>query len=242
MRSLAWSVAAVCLLAAGSVRAEYVTFSTDPNLASDWTQYAFYGPNNGTATWDSADQNLSLSTSNGDTVSGLYKNGTTRADTDTTTVTFSNIDFASSDWSVAGLAISAVQEPTLTGDPPGSSDQYRFELEGTSGDIDYRVLTAGGTPIAAYSLTTGTASVTLSIVPSGSDYLFEGNGVTIFTEPKLGVSLPYYAMYWGTGGSTTMSVSADNFGVPPSIPEPGTLSLLAAGVVGLACCGWRKRK
>ena len=29
---------------------------------------------------------------------------------------------------------------------------------------------------------------------------------------------------------------------PATIPEPGTLALLAAGVVGLACCAWRKRK
>ena len=229
------------MLAAGSVRADYVTFSTDPNLASDWTQYAFYGPGTGTATWDSADQNLSLNASNGDTVSGLYKNGTTRADADTTTVTFSNLDTTSPTWCVAGLAISAVQEPTLQG--TYSPDQYRFELEGTSGNIVYRVLTTGGTPIDTQALATPTAPVTLSIVPSGSNYLFEGNGVTIFTEPQLGVSLPYYAMYWGVGSNTTMSVSADNFGVPPPVtPEPGTLALLTAGLVGLACYGWRKRK
>ena len=28
----------------------------------------------------------------------------------------------------------------------------------------------------------------------------------------------------------------------PQIPEPGTLALLTAGVVGLACCAWRKRR
>jgi hypothetical protein len=29
---------------------------------------------------------------------------------------------------------------------------------------------------------------------------------------------------------------------PAAVPEPGTLALLAAGLLGLLVCGWRKRK
>ena len=273
MRWRTWSVAAVCLLAAGSVRADYVDFSTDPGfvanpngvspfaIAPGWTTYAFYGGNNGTVAYEAADQNIQLTMNPSEAWSGLYQDGATRGPTDAVAVTFSNLagltdvdDGTGDSWTAASLVIAAHQTPTLLG---GATDEKAAVRNGRRpghlGQLEYvlqGVNDAGGAfdfSTAFFSAPAG--PVTLSIVRNGSGYLFEANGTTIFDSSLLGVSitaaLPYYVMTWGDGvyNVNSVSIRADNFGVPPPItPEPGTLALLTAGVVGLACCAWRKRR
>ena len=279
MRWQAWSAAAVCLLAAGSARAEYATFSTDPGfvtntydaspfaVAPGWTTYTFYNGNNGTVAYDAADQNIQLTMGPAEAWSGLYQDDATRGPTDTVAVTFSNLGGLTDldngylgSWTAASLVIAAHQTPTLVG---GATDEKAaFAMEGYPGEVgklEYVLQGVDDAGVAFYLntpfSTAPTGPVTLSIVPNGSGYLFEANGTTIFNSTTaldsnsaavgLTAALPYYVMTWGDGEQdlNTVSIRADNFGVPPAgIPEPGTLALLAAGVAGLACYGWRKRK
>jgi hypothetical protein len=46
---------------------------------------------------------------------------------------------------------------------------------------------------------------------------------------------------WVSGGQYFVQFSASD-GVSTAVPEPGTLALLAAGLAGLLCYAWRKRK
>jgi hypothetical protein len=48
---------------------------------------------------------------------------------------------------------------------------------------------------------------------------------------------------WTVGGNYYVQLGTDGSGVEATtIPEPGTLILLAAGLIGLLCYAWRKRR
>ena len=81
----------------------------------------------------------------------------------------------------------------------------------------------------------------LDILREGSEWVFKANGIVIARDSSLaGSALTHSFMYWGGGGSDSLSVSADNFGTV--VPEPGTLALVAMGVISLLAYAWRKRR
>ncbi len=51
-------------------------------------------------------------------------------------------------------------------------------------------------------------------------------------------SVPVAGLFFGMGDST----AAGRFYIDGVVPEPGTMALLATGLIGLLCYAWRKRK
>lgn len=248
-RQVLAGIVAISLFAVAPVYATFVDFSTDPNLATAWTEFDYYNAlgapaGSTTATWDSANQNLELTSNMGaakaDRYRALYKTGETRSDTDGVTVTFS--DYVGS-WDSqtlhntgVGLIVSSVEQGTIVSNVP----QYELLFSQEGGGYHYAVLKNGvETVLASTTLVPAHPSaIELKILRDGSEYVFMGNGVELCRDSSLTASLPYYSLTWAVSGANTLSVSVDNFGV---VPEPGTLLLLATGLLGLVCYAWRKR-
>lgn len=241
-------IAAVGLFTVAPVYATVVDFSADPNLATAWTQFDYYGgsaASTTTAAWDSTNQNLELTSNLGaetaDRYRALYKTGATRTDTDGVTVTFS--DYVGS-WNNAlqhntgvGLIISSIEQGTIVTNVP----QYELLFAQEGGGYHYVVARNGiaAVPYSGPTFAQLPSKIELAILREGSDYVFKANGVELYRDSVITTSLPYYCMTWAVSGTNTLSVSADNFG---TVPEPGTLMLVTTGLLGLVCYAWRKRK
>jgi hypothetical protein len=231
-------IVVVGLLTVAPVSATIVDFSTNPNLATEWTQYGFYvnGTPNYTAAWNGTNQNLDLASTNSEGLAGLFKTGDTRSDADGVTVTYSNYVSTPASWTCAGLIVSANTTPAIFDGSPWYSvyfqqdgaSGYRFSVNRNLTEINRTAL--GGVP----------GTMKLDILRDGSDYVFKANGVELCRDTAYSAtSLPHYFMYWGSAANDTLSVSADNYGV---VPEPGTLALAGTALLGLLCYAWRKRK
>ena len=241
-------ILAVGLLTVAPVSATVIDFSTDPNLATNWTEFPFYHEafNPGgqlTATWNGTNQNLTLTSTTSEALDGLYRTGDTRSATDGVTVTYSNYTASptpavSADWTCAGLAVSASASPDLFAGSP--SYAVYFQEDYTNG-LRFSVNKAGLTQIGNSTLGSVPGTMKLDILRDGSAYVFKANGVEICRDTTYSsTSMPYYFMYWGGGAGDTLSVSADNYGTV--VPEPGALALLATALLGLLCYAWRKRR
>ena len=73
-------ILAVGLLTVAPVSATVIDFSTDPNLATNWTEFPFYHEafNPGgqlTAAWNGTNQNLTLTSTTSEALDGLYRTG-----------------------------------------------------------------------------------------------------------------------------------------------------------------------
>jgi hypothetical protein len=244
-------IVAVGLFTVAPVYATVLDFSTDPNLATDWTQFDYYNPHGvtastNTAAWDATNQNLKLTSNMGadtaDRYRALYKTGQTRSDADGVTVTFS--DYVGS-WNSAtdhntgvGLIVSSVQQGTIVSNVP----QYELLFAQEGGGYHYVVARNGiaAFPFSGSTFTELPSTIELGILRDGSDYVFMANGVELARDSSITASMPYYCLTWAVSGTNTLSVSADNFGTV--VPEPGTLMLVATALVGLVCYAWRKRK
>jgi len=123
-----------------------------------------------------------------------------------------------------------------------SSDQYAFALfvyssgnnqsflgSGTGGEVD--IGSDKGSIQWALVLDTNPTHWTVTWKVNG---VTERGPVAWSSNPTLN-----YISFYNSGGTTC---TVDNFLVSVDVPEPSTLALLAAGLVGLLCYAWRKRR
>jgi hypothetical protein len=238
-------VAVIACFAVSSVLAAPIDFSTDPQLSTDWTQYYFYnalGQSQVGAAWNEANQNLDLTATNEEGLGGLFKTSDLRSATDGVTVTYSNYvsntPTVTANWTCAGLVVSTSATPGIFDDPTGWYGVY-FQRDFTNGM--YLAAGKGLTQLGnKVHLDAIPSTIKLDILHDGSEWVFKANGMELARDSSFAASaMPHYMMYWGGGGSDTLSVSADNFGV---VPEPSSIVLLVGAVLGLAAYAWRKRK
>lgn len=234
------TLAAVAFLAAIPLsQAAVVTFSTDPDIAGSWTEYSYFGTENGNPTWNNTDEDLDL-TVGGGAVLGLYETGTTRAPADTVTLVVSDFSRSGGTWGYAGLMITSTQQQDYIA---GTGDSYAFVMFATGGgNFQYEVRGSYGDDGNDFWYYQGTSQafsgpIDLSIERAGDDYLFKANGTTLYMsgtdsfddyDTASKDSMIYYQIIQGGDGAVTTAL--DNFGV---IPEPSSLALLGLGSLGL---------
>jgi hypothetical protein len=250
-RQVLAGIVAIGLFTVAPIYATVYDFSTDPNLATDWTEFDYYNyysapAGSTTATWNSTNQNLDLTSNMGaqiaDRYRALYKTGVTRADTDGVTVTFSNYVGSKNDPNGyntgVGLIISSVEQGTIVSNVP----QYELLMSQEGGGYHYVVLKNGIAAVLASTtqVPDPPSTIKFEILRDGANYVFKVNDAELCRDSSITASLPYFCFDWAVAGTNTLSVSADNFGT--IVPEPGTLLLLATGLLGLVCYAWRKRK
>lgn len=224
--------------------ATVIDFSIDPNLSSDWTMHPFYegGVPGGstTATWNAGHEDLDLASTEDELAVMLSKNGTTRSDTDSVMLTLKDYNQSSNTgWVGAELALSAVQSPGIFDD----NAIYRFVVYTGDATPQYVLKGANNLVLDVLNVASFPSTIKLDIVRDGADYVFKINGDEIFRDATYAsTSLPYYFIGWGASGpgaANTLTVRADDFG---AVPEPGTLTFLASGLIGLLAYVWRKRR
>ena len=258
----ALTVATVAFGAALSLPAAVIDFSTDPNLAGDWTEYLYYAPasqDRVAASWGGAiDQDLDfVSTATpsgtGTSVIGLYSTSDhTRSATESVTMTVNALDRTAGGWGFLGLMISADPQYDYIS---GTTDSYTLRMNALgSGNFQFAVwrTVADG---ASYDLFTGTSQAfsldnpyVLDIERNGAgEYEFFANNVSLYTTTAATTgddfydatakdSLLNYQMVMGGDGAMTATV--DDFG---TIPEPGTYALLG-GLFALSFVMVRRRR
>ncbi|MCG2684459.1 MAG: PEP-CTERM sorting domain-containing protein [Planctomycetales bacterium] len=145
-------------------------------------------------------------------------------------------DYRGSGWCYQGLMLSGSPfEFTAAGDSI-TADLYQSMPFDSDSQIFSIVLKKGETWAAATQLAIGT----FTDLPSPVGTWVPRTLTYVATTADLNV--PLWLQLWsGPNGPT--QVLADNVTVSYTpIPEPSTLALLAAGLVGLLCYAWRKRK
>jgi hypothetical protein len=253
--------AAVALLVSQPLQAattSFDDFSSDPNLAGDWTEYNYYSPgsqDNVLASWSAADQDLDFLSTAGTaaatSIIGLYSTSDhTRSATESVTMTVNALDRTAGNWGFVGLMISAAPQYDYIS---GTTDSYTLRMNALgSGNFQFavwRTVGDGGT----YALDTGTSqtfsgSYVLDIERNGAgEYEFFANDALLYTttvaasgddfyDATAKDSLLNYQMIMGGDGAMTATV--DDFGVV-AVPEPSTTALLGLGGLALIL---RRRK
>jgi hypothetical protein len=254
----ALTVATVAFGAALSLPAAVIDFSTDPDIAGDWTEYNYYSPgsqDNVLASWSAADQDLDFLSTAGTaaatSIIGLYSTSDhTRSATESVTMTVNALDRTAGGWGFVGLMISAApQDDYIT----GTADSYTLRMNALgSGNFEFAVFRTvgdGGT----YALDTGTSqtfsgSYVLDIERNGAgEYEFFANNVSLYTTTAATTGDDFYSpaekdllvnYQMVVGGDGAMTATVDDFGV---IPEPGTYALLG-GLFALSFVMVRRRR
>jgi hypothetical protein len=237
----------VILFVAGSARATYFDFSTDPNMGTAWTNYNSLNPGNtwnSTATWNAAgylEIANTLDQDGGEVSTWSPNDASLRGNSDAVTLTVNGYTDARTvdTWSFAHVGISDSATPAY-----GAGNTYRFGVWAQGNVSDNYALIVNGVRTFSDNIVGGIpSSVKLDVVPDATGYSFRANGTQIFHDTtNHSVEMPHYFFETGVGATfTTSTVTAqlDNFGVTP---EPGTLVLVLTGLVGLLAYAWRKRK
>ena len=211
-------------------------FSSDPVLSTEWTSSAFYDYHSDdcsstTATWNDVNQNLDLVSDYEEGIKQLYKTGTTRSDSDGITATYSNLNFIaiSSSWNVVGLLLSSVQDQYIFDTDPSYGILLEADIaaDGITPTYYYKVNGAANQRLFRYDIDTLPSTIKFDIQRDDADYVFLVNDQEIYRDSSYAMmSMPYYSMFWGTGGNSGITVQADDFGVvsastpitPPSSP------------------------
>jgi hypothetical protein len=256
----ALTVATVAFGAALSLPAAVIDFSTDPNLAGDWTEHDYFAPgleDNVAASWNATDQDLDFvstaDTGGGTSIIGLYSTSDhTRSATESVTMTVNALDRTDGNWGFLGLMISA--DPLEHNYLAGTTDSYTLRMNAaTDGTFQFAVWRTYADGAAGAALFTDTTSQTFSgsyvldIERNGAgEYEFFANNVSLYTTTDATTgddfydatakdSLLNYQMIMGGDGA--MAATVDNFGI---IPEPGTYALLG-GLFALSFVMVRRR-
>jgi hypothetical protein len=214
-------------------------FSSDPNIAGDWTQYSYFGSENTTPVWNSTDEDLDLDGGGGGgAVLGLYRTGDTRSASDLVTMTVVDFNVAGGSWYQVGLMIGDTAAPDLL----DSNERYEWTIRWESGTYKLRVrkdVGTGGFDLFNEDLGGSFAGpVKLDIARVGDNYQFLANDVLKFTGTTYSSAVHdtfvnYLLTKGGDGGGTA---TIDDFGI---VPEPSTTALLGLG--GLALILRRRR-
>lgn len=211
-------------------------FSSDPNIAGDWTQYSYFSSENTTPVWNSTDEDLDLD--GGGAVLGLYRTGDTRSASDPVTMTVVDFNVTGGSWHQVGLKISSNPADTLL----DSNSRYEWAIRWESGTYKLRVrkdVDTGSYDLFNEDLGGSFAGpVKLDIARVGDNYQFLANDVLKFTGTTYSSAVHdtfenYQLTKGGDGGGTA---TIDDFGV---VPEPSTTALLGLG--GLALILRRRR-
>ena len=256
----ALTVATVAFGAALSLPAAVIDFSTDPNLAGDWTEYEYFAPgleDNVAASWNATDQGLDFvstaTTGGGTSIIGLYSTSDhTRSATESVTMTVNALDRTDGNWGFVGLMISAAPQYDYIS---GTTDSYTLRMNALgSGNFQFMVARTVGDGGGTYVMATGGIQAfsfdnpyVLDIERNGAgEYEFFANNVSLYTTTAATTgddfydatakdSLLNYQMIMGGDGAMTATV--DDFGI---IPEPGTYALLG-GLFALSFVMVRRR-
>jgi hypothetical protein len=247
-RQILASAVAIVFLAVSPVFADTLDFSTDPNLATNWTRYHFYNPfatANFGATWNGTNQNLGLTSTNSEALEGLFRTGDTRSAADGVTVTYSNYvattPTVEANWTCAGLIVSANAAPGILDGSPWYSVYFQQEYDIANHVPRYRMsVNRNLDQIGNSILGSVPSTMKLDIVRDGADYVFKANGEEICRDSTYSsTSLSHYFMYWGGGALDTLSVAADGYGV---VPEPSAVALCIGALLGLLAYAWKTRR
>ncbi len=256
----ALTVATVAFGAALSLPAAVIDFSTDPNIASDWTEHNYYAPglqDNVVASWNATDQDLGLVGSAGasaaNSIIGLYSNSDhTRSATESVTMTVKALAKTTTiGWGFLGLMIAA--DPLVHNYTAGTTDSYTLRMNALIDNkfqfMVGRTVADGGTwALHTSASQTFSGSYVLDIVRKDTgEYEFLANNVSLYTTTAATTgddfydatakdSLLNYQIVFG--GDSPMTATVDNFGV---IPEPGTYALLG-GLFALSFVMVRRRR
>jgi hypothetical protein len=206
-------------------------FHQDPNLADNWTQFRFHGPDAVSINWDQAGEALHLRKSRpSSSVAGLHRTGETRSATDSVVLTIKDLVASGGSWCQIGLVISSVAKPQLL----GAHDKYELEIRSYDQDRTWFYLvrkhTAGSEDYDLFVSDPFVFSgpIVLEIARCGDNYDFVANGTTIYTasaySPAAHDSMVHYAITFGGDGN--LAATVDDFGVnviaalqPPSPDE-----------------------
>ena len=257
----ALTVATVAFGAALSLPAAVIDFSTDPNIASDWTEHLYYAPglqDKVAATWSATDEDLDLVSTAGasadNSIIGLYSNSDhTRSATESVTMTVKALaKTTTSGWGFLGLMIAA--DPLVHNYTAGTTDSYTLRMNAL---IDNKFQFMVGRTVAdggTWALHTGDSQTfslddpyVLDIVRNGAgEYEFLANNIPLYTTTAAITGNDFYSAAAKDllvnyqivfGGDSPMTATVDNFGV---IPEPGTYALLG-GLFALSFVMVRRR-
>jgi hypothetical protein len=207
----------------------YDDFATNPNLATDWTEYAYYASDLVTPTWNSIDEDLDLVKTSGGGSVGLYRTGASyRSATDPVTLTVKELSRTDGGWGFLGLMISAVAQHGYVADTDNSytlaiastgvGTNVRYEVRRTyqDGTGDFQMYVGDEFDLATHG------PITLDIVRVGDDYQFLADSVLLYTT-----AVPAPGDFYGTAakdslvnfqivmpGDGAMTATVDDFGIP----------------------------
>jgi len=179
-----------CILSAMTLEEipAYTDFSTDPYLDTCWTEYANFGSDNVTATWNSGDKDLDLEKTDGGGGVGLYRTHATRVATVPsiqTTLTVKELGRTSGSWGFVGLMISAVEQP---GYVTTADDTYTLRMSAVSATtFKFQVTRTYLDGTGTYVLYESPAAIpfagpyVLDIQRVGDNYVFKADGTTLYT-------------------------------------------------------------
>ncbi len=210
-------------------------FSTDPDLAGDWTEYVYLVQDLNTETWNSTDKDLDIvqaDVANHGGI-GLYRTGTTRSATDPVTLTVKEFSRTNGGWGRMGLMISAVAQP---GYITTEDDTYTLRMDASPTTVSFEVTRTYLDGTSDYILYEGvdetfSGPYVLDIERDGDDYVFLVNGTVLYTtgnaagdlyDTAAKDSMLYYQIVMVSDGAMTATV--DDFGIAArelaSAPNP----------------------